>query len=126
MEDNEWITQVRDLFRPPNLYRIFAFAIVAELVALVFGFAFLLIMNGLLMGFIRIAIYWQPAYRLLIRVVGVHNTSPVLSPPYIRWWQYITLSIHMGLRIVLIGVGIWILFRTGFCGQNLICMLMGD
>jgi hypothetical protein len=126
MESSEWLAQVRVLYRPPNLFRIFAFAILVDLIALVLGFAFLLIMNGLLMGFIRIAIYWQPAWKLLIRFLGIQNTSTVLSPPNIRWWQYITISIHVGLRITLIGVGIWMLHRTGFCGQNLICMLMGD
>jgi hypothetical protein len=126
MESSEWLNQVRGLFRPPYLYRIFIFVIVADLIALVFGFAFLLIVQGLLMGFVRVAFYWQPAYKLLIRVADAHNISPILSRPSIRWWQYITIGINLGLSLVLIVVGIWLLFRTGFCDQNLICMLIAD
>lgn len=105
-----------------GVLRLWGFLLLVDVIALMFGIAFLLIAHGLMMGIIRQAHHWQPAYRFCKRVADFPVASSTRGPITILGAVHSVISI--ALTVALVGFGIWILFKVGFCGQNLICMAL--
>ncbi len=124
-DKSDWISQVKIWIQLPGVRRIVAIVLIVEVLTLALGVAFLLIVHGLFIGFIYLALYWQPAYMLLNRLAGVEGAQSNIVFPR-PWWRYLTFSLQLGLRILMVVLGIWILLNNGFCNQNIICILLKD
>ena len=105
------------------LLRVLGLVFLAEVALLAAGFAFLLIVHGLVFALFLSARYWEPASNLMAWVLHRPEEARTFMSPPASWWGILVLTISMTARLGMIGFGLWILFTTGFCGQNFICLL---
>ena len=120
-----WQHDVQALLQPRVLPRLLLLFVLTNVAALLMGIAFFVIWQALSLGSIRLAIYWAPLYRGMARVLGVN-----LEPDRPQWrlapltgWQLPGLTLRVVITLAFISAGIWLLFRLGLCGQNIICLL---
>ena len=97
--------------------------LLAEAVILAAGVAFLLILHGLVFALILSARYWRPPFDLWVRVLRDPEYAWVFTPVPMTWWRVLFFIVNMTVRLGMIAVGLWIIFKVGFCGQNFICLL---
>jgi hypothetical protein len=93
--------------------RISGFAIAITIILVLLGAAFLLITVGLLIVASLFLLLSQSARRLLRIPPGPSVQMPVRR-----------VILLVGLAAVKIGTGVYLLVELGFCGQNLICVLL--
>ncbi len=84
------------------------------------GFAFAVLCVPLTLVFAHLAFIYNPAYQLLGRLLGARNLPARLAKPP-GWYLLYSIAYVTFLVAVSFGV-VWILFRVGFCNQNLICL----
>ena len=102
-----------------GLLRTRAFVLAVDVIVLiVFGWAFLLIVHGFLMGFIRLSPYWEPAYHFYTTIIQGNSESVEISQLSIT-----NSAMHFSTSVVMAGVliGFGILIREGYCSQNFFC-----
>ena len=101
-----------------GILRAWGFLLLVDIVASVLGIAFLLIAHSTAMGIVGLSAHWQPAHRLVRRLVLGSPTSGTT----VRLTLFGTLPflILIGVRALMIGLGVWLLFDLGFWGQNFI------
>jgi hypothetical protein len=105
------------------LLRLMTVFMVASLISLIFGIAFFLIDDGILMGILKIAPIWEPAYQLVMKLVGVQQNNIEFHPYKIPLWAIPGWILSWGLRVFMMGFGFWLLFHLGFQQQNLFYLL---
>jgi hypothetical protein len=88
-----------------------------DLFALALGFSFFMIMHGILTTLARSAAYWSPANKLMFHLTGISK-----DPIPLNGYHSFRLFVWLILLLVYIVAGTWILFKVGFCNQNLICL----
>ena len=101
-----------------GILRGMGFMLMVDVISFVFGVSFFLIVHGLAMGMIRLAGHWQPAHRLLERLVLGSRTSGTTVRLITLGAMHLLIS--SALMALFIGFGVWFLVRNGFWGQNLI------
>jgi hypothetical protein len=112
------------LFRETRaLLKLLGVVLLVEAVVLTAGVAFLLILHGFVFALFLSARYWKPAYGLLAWALPLGIQVSEFAPIPMTWWRAPLFIVNMTVRLGMIGVGMWILFRAGFCGQNFICLL---
>ncbi len=92
------------------------------LVFLGLGFTFGFILSGLMLGFVRVVTFFDPAYQLAGRMLGVRPMPSHLAKSP-KWWVVYS-SVLLVVPVLMITAGIWLFFHTSFCGQNFICILV--
>jgi hypothetical protein len=121
--DTAWREQVQGVFSRRNLLRIMLISVLLLIVSFLLGIAFVLIVTGVWNIFLRLSLYNQTLYTILIRLLG-SNLDPTgyVAPPVSK--RRLIFSIARSLLwLVLVVVGIWIILREGFLGQNLIYLM---
>jgi hypothetical protein len=88
------------------------------------GISFMLMAQGVLLVSFSLANFWKPAFIFTSKIVGFNDTDVEFSTLSLKWWQIPIWLIRIGARVMLIGVGVWVIIRYGFCGQNFICMMV--
>ena len=83
-----------------------------------------LILHGLAFGLFRVSMYSRPLLNRFLRLVGAPEVSAELPHLPLTPLRALTLSLHLGMRIAMVALGVSLLVRLGFCGQNLICALL--
>ncbi len=120
----QWRKQFDTLFRPEGILRVLKTLISFQMGALVLGFAFSFMAMGISIGILSFFMYWQPAYDVFVALAKLDSAPAKLARPWLPWWQIPLLVIKAAMSIGLIAAGLRVLFQAGFCGQNLICLLL--
>lgn len=89
------------------------------------GFAIFMIVYGALHGSLRLAPYWEPAFRVWEGLMG-KSDAPQVSRISLRGWHLIFRLPVLMLYIGVVSLGVVTLLRQGFCGQNLVCLLIRE
>ena len=114
--------QVRLLIYPKAWLRLVGyFAIVDVLTLIILGVIFMMILLPLTLALLRLSFVWTPLYHLAGRVMGLKGLPEHLAKPP-TWFMIYSLAWALGMPAT-VAVCIRILFFSGFCNQNLICML---
>ncbi|MFZ2098139.1 MAG: hypothetical protein WAV05_16010 [Anaerolineales bacterium] len=93
-----------------------------EFGALLLGFAFFVIIHGVIFGVAWLMLYWRPAFLAYTKAMGIRDVEFIKLP--IRWWQAILLVIKIGFVLFFFYFGTNLLFIRGFLGQNLLYALL--
>jgi hypothetical protein len=109
----------RNLVR--SILRLCGAILATEIAALALGFAFFLIVHGLIIGVIKLARYWRPAFIVFTSITGAIDTPPAFTRFPIGPCTAINLILWGVTALASIGLGIWMLLSSGFCAQSLIC-----
>lgn len=107
-----------------NLLHGMGFILLVDLIALVLGFAFFFIAHGILMGLLRMAPYWKPADKVSQRVFAQSNSTDTAPHFPVRGYHSFRLIWAIVLMAVFVGIGISTLVQSGFCAQNIICIIV--
>jgi len=120
------ITQLLHKSRNSSKYllRLMGRSIGITLLAMLLGISFVVITQGVLLLSLRLAVIWKPAFIITSKFVGLEDGEIDFSPISFRWWQIPFWVINLSVHAAVIGFGIWLLFKGGFCDQNFICMLV--
>jgi hypothetical protein len=123
-ETEAWREQFKEVFHWRNIMRLIIPIIIIGMIALALGFAFMLIVNGIAFTILRLALYWQPAYSLYTNATRLSDVPEQIPKHHLTRGDIFYLFIRLTPYLFSICAGIWLLFELGFCGQNLICMLL--
>lgn len=113
------------------LFRIWLIFTSIYLVSLLFGIGIFLITIGLLFAIRRIIIYWSPSRTWLMRTMSIKIPEPYrqLQDKSILY-QRLRSICHIGISLIYVLIGIYImklgidiLLRQGFLGQNFIYLI---
>jgi hypothetical protein len=114
-----------DLYRSRAFWRlILSLSAVNLLVCLLLGVWIYFIVFAVCMVFIRLTAVYAPARRLAQSVTRLVNKTYIiqeLKPPL---WGKVVFLFPALFWVGAAGVGIWLLFRTGFLEQNLIYLML--
>jgi hypothetical protein len=123
-ETEAWQEQFKEVFHWRNFMRLIIPIIIVGLISLAFGFAFMLIVNGIAFTILRLALYWQPAYSFYINAARLSDAPEQIPKLHLTPGDIFYLFIRLTPYLFSICAGLWLLFELGFCGQNLICILI--
>ncbi len=107
-----------DIIRAFLPYMIFI--VVVDIIALMFGIAFFLIVHGIAMGMLRQAHHWQPARRFVERVTSSHFMQQRSASSTAHIYNVFHRILWMTVAVAFIGFGFWLLIDKGFYEQNII------
>lgn len=114
--------QVALLQYPKGWLRLFGYlAIVYFLTPIVLGLVFMMMLFPLTLALVRLSFVWTPVYHFAGRIMGLKGLPEHLAKP--PTWTTIYSLVWAIVTLVIVGFCIRILFFSGFCNQNLICML---
>jgi hypothetical protein len=105
-----------------SLLRLMGIMVLLDVSALVAGISFFMIVHGALLGIRWSAPYWKFSRNIFVKASGFPETNILLNKNQITWWQGINLLLKAVTVVALLILGLWILVRNGFCGQNFICL----
>lgn len=105
------------------LLRLLVRTMATILAALVFGFAFAIIVQGAIITLYLLATFWEPAFRFIAWFVSLEERVDAYIPLRVKWWQAPVWILQITIFSMLIAAGIWILIQQGFCSQSLLCQL---
>ena len=94
---------------------------VSAMVSIVAGLGFFLMFIGLYMSLSRLAIYWQPARRLVGKLIPFPDASVYEVRITLTWWRVLILVAHLLFGLGAFAIGITVILEQGLCGQNLFC-----
>lgn len=121
--DEQWEQVWRSAKEHP-FYRGCAVILAGSTISLLLGFAFFILFQAVLFGFVWFGVYWPPAFRMLKQVfLPVSSYRDVDRVP-MKWWQMITLPIKLAAVGYMLYVGGEILLNKGLLGQNLIYLII--
>ena len=95
-------------------------------VSFLLGFAFILIIQGLVFGFVWLAPYWSVTYQLLRKKLNLPSVNPQATNIPITWWRIPIIAVQGLLSLAMIYYGLKILFAQGFLHQNLLWLLFSS
>ena len=110
----------KHLLRPRHLIRYVAAASAFYAVSFLLGIGFFIIAVGLSLSFRRLALFWLPANRLMAAITGL-NDLPLIHRDRSNWWFVPGDIIRGAFALACVIIGVQVLARQGFCGQNLFC-----
>ena len=102
------------------LLKIIGMSLLLNLCAIVFGIGFGLMVNAVILFMIRHFLYWQPAYAVVMKVLGLQHVPARLPKIPIPWYMYIILLLHLLPILVMFYVGLDMVISGGFLDQNMI------
>jgi predicted Co/Zn/Cd cation transporter (cation efflux family) len=121
----DYQSQIKLLTRSISFSKILIyFGIPSGVIIVCFGVIFQAIFFGLAIGVFGLALIWNPAYQLLIRILRLNHLPANLYSP--RKMAYFSASIQLLTAIIIIGGCLYVIFQMGLdglCGQNFICLL---
>ena len=128
MENNQALIDQWKKLRDPKIFlRFILISFAIHMFALALGFAFLIITLGFSYGFRSLIMYWEPAYRLFVKVLQMPDTDTEFIRAPLHWYRVIFLTIKLAFSLYIIYVAIYhILLANGFLEQNLIYLLIVD
>ncbi len=101
--------------------RVIGYAALAfVLTPVVLGFLFMMAFFPLTLAFMRLAMIYTPAYRLVGHMLGVEPLPGRLARPPTLFVLTSVAYILFGIAVAVVCV--WLLFYSGFCDQNLVCL----
>ena len=95
-------------------------------VSFLLGFAFILIIQGLVFGFVWLAPYWSVTYQLLRKKLNLPSVNPQATNIPITWWRIPIIAVQGLLSLAMIYYGLKRLFSQGFLHQNLLWLLFSS
>jgi hypothetical protein len=116
--------QLIKAFLSHPIYRACLFYIAPTAMAMLLGFSFFLIVQGLLSGFLWLAPYWPASFRSLKKILNFPGSGMNVTSIPIKWWRIPIILIKIAVSSAMVSVGIYILISRGFLDQNLIWLLL--
>ena len=113
----------KDIFNVKIFIRLLFILVYFSFLSLFVGLAFWLIFTGIYWCFFKLAAYWEPAYRFLAILIGAREIDKVFKPIHLSWYSIPFECLSIGVRLLMVGYGFWLLFHLGFYQQNLIYMI---
>ena len=114
--------QIALLRNAKGLIRLLVYlAVIYFLTPFLLGLIFMAILFPLTLAVIRLAVVFPPAYHLAGRVMGVNGLPAHLAKP--PTWYTIYSILYEALCLAVAAFFIRLLFFSGFCNQNPVCML---
>ena len=110
---------------PHNCLWFLVLYIVLWLGALLLGGGFVIIMAGFSLGFRTLVSYWPPTMNFVSTFMGYKGTTE-FPMKLLTGWRAVRFVIRLVMSVLFIGIGIYIIFRTGFLGQNLIYLFLNE
>ena len=127
---NIWWAIANSLRENKNvLLRLLIIYVAIYFVSFLLGFGVLLIVLGLNFMMRRLFIYWPPARNWLIKVIGMklpeNSTKPVQSSWtwLLIFYRSIIVLFYLAFGGLMLWLGIDVLVKQGFLGQNFIYLL---
>lgn len=125
MNNNQKVRNQLNLFMAPRvLLRGMGLYLLLAFLSLSLGIAFFLITIGFVQLVLWFAFYWEPAYRIFVKVLNV----PTLNRDFVRipitWWRLVPLSLKAGFILFCFYYAFRILATQGFLNQNIIYWLI--
>ena len=112
------------LLKSRALWRlILIFSIISILAMMVLGFAFYLIVIGIMMASIRLSSIFRPIRRFIAWISGVSEDKSIFPKINKPFWTKLMFVWHIIPYFGLVIFGVWLLVKNGFLSQNLIYFL---
>jgi hypothetical protein len=92
-------------------------------ISFLLGLSFVLIVIGLIFGFLWLAPYWSVTYQLLRKKLSYPTVNPQVTSIPITWWRIPIISIKVFVSLTMLYYGLKVLFTQGFLHQNLLWLL---
>ncbi len=116
-----WREQIALFATSRRWLRVVGYTAVAfVLTPVLLGFIFMMAFFPLTLVFMRLAMIYTPAYRLVGRILGVEPLPSRLARPPTLFILTSVVYILFGIAVAV--VCIRLLFYSGFCDQNLVCL----
>jgi hypothetical protein len=114
-EQKKWTDQAARNFGGKEFLRFSCAFTTLLIVGMGLGLVFknvgiIVIFMVLFWGILWLAPYWQPAYRIVYKVMGNANIPPALPQRQWKWWQYIPIAIKVMILFVLLRLSFQLLF----------------
>ncbi len=117
-----WREQLALLATSRRWLRVVVYLVLIFLLTpILLGFIFLMALFPLTLAFIRLAMIYTPAYRLVGRLLGVEQLPRRLARPPIQFRVFSVIYILFWIAVAAVCLGL--LFYSGFLNQNLIYIL---
>lgn len=104
-------------------YRTCFFIGLPVFISFFLGLAFILIVQGLVFGFLWLAPYWSVTYQLLRKKLYFPSVNLQVTNIPITWWRIPLIGVKVLISFAMIYFGFKILFAQGFLQQNLLWLL---
>lgn len=108
---------------PSNHVILIMVIVLLEILTLLAGLSFFMIVHSLLYGVFSTAPYWNFTRTILVKVTGFSETHRLLTKKKITWQRAISLFLRIVILLAFFVFGLWLLLHDGFCGQNLFCLV---
>ena len=112
--------------RTHPFYRACFFIGIPISISFLLGFAFILIIQGLVFGFLWLAPYWSVTYQFLRKKLNFPSVNPQVTNIPITWWRIPIIGVKVFFSLAMIYYGLKILFAQGFLHQNLLWLLFSS
>jgi len=109
-----------------KLLRVMGMVIVVDLLTLLAGISFFMIIHGIVFAVFWLAPYWKFPRSIFFKVSGFPDKFQLVKKRRITWWQAIILVLKVLTILAFLGSGLWLLVRSGFYGQNLIWLTLNN
>jgi hypothetical protein len=92
--------------------------------AMLFGIGFGLMANAFILFIFRMFSYWQPAYTIGVKIIGLKHVPTKLPKVRTPWYIYPILLLYLLPMIAMFYVGLDMVISGGFLNQNMIYWLI--
>jgi hypothetical protein len=106
------------------LLRVIWIATIATIIAFIFGYSFVLIIQAIFLLGISLYRYWQPAYSFGNKIANLQHAPQHLIKSNIRWYSVPFFAIRILMLLFLFFFGFYTLISNGFCSQNFILLIL--
>ena len=115
--------QIALLWNQKGLLRLLGYlAVVYFLTPIVLGLIFLAMLFPLTLALVRLTFVFTPVYHLAGRIMCVKGLPERLAKS--PMWFLVYSIVWVVVMLAVVGFLVRMLFFSGFCNQNLICMLV--
>ena len=121
MSTNGEVNNKGQLITAHDILQFWKFIILVDVIALLLGVSFFLIIHGVVMGMFRLSYRWPLANKIWRRIYGSNLFIEQKSTGNIRRvFIFFQTTIWIIVAVVFIGFGFWLLIDKGFYEQNII------
>jgi hypothetical protein len=118
--------KVRPFLTPERLLRLMILYLAWVFFSLALGFAFFLINTSVAHFVFWFAPYYKPAERIFSWAAGISEPEDGLFHQHFSGWRIFAISVRAVLLSLIFVLGLQILVREGFLGQNLIYLILSS
>lgn len=120
-----FVSELSRIYRAPSFRRFLMSATLIVIIALLLGLGVALVVQGLLIVCLHLSSYWTPARKVVrwLSRTGEDEDLFVSKLPLPKWRAGI-LVLRVAVWLGVSGFGLWLIWKMGLLGQNLIYMIL--